>query len=632
MRSHSVLYARQEGLPDWLAVLQHELGGDEFDGRDDLLMLSAVLDELDTVVVGMLLGHGTLLPVHWQSLLGEFEHTRQAFGPAVNTTLSPILSALERSLDPSGPPTKASASELQARLVEARQGLGEPPIREAAWDDVLEAFERSLDPEQCGARVRVLRDLVEAADDDWEGVSSALAGALNDDAHALMRMGHEVAEPPKRLTDPAGWDLDARLDACREFVQAPAPRARLVAWVAFDHAFLPHLYQRLGPVELWAGQVYPDWLAGGNGREDGPVPELASGGHTTFFPDSSDEPWVLMRLDLGERASAGAADHARDLALMIVQMAVTNSDWELMPGCALVRDLNWWGSTIHRPPLGGQRDDPRHEPTGDYLAKLDPEIVQGLAARLPEVEDAAADVRWAESVRGVADGAQRAALAVRLLERRLPEAAGGQTGWGKKHSWTARSRWWLREDWANLQLFSDLRDAAFEGVYGIERGFDRELFLRYEGLMLPRTKGMGFEYRPKAIMRGLHELQGHLPPDRMANCIVGWTATQLADGPAAAGRIDEHRARFDVLLRRANRVRNAVLHGNDTAPAVVASVEPFLQRLAQAVIGAQLGGLETPGGIQAELKELRDRHTAEFDRLRNGEDPADVLFPGTEAR
>jgi len=76
VHSHSVLYARQEGLPDWLAVLQHELGGDEFDGRDDLLMLSAVLDEFDTVVAGALLGHGTLLPVHWQSLLGELEHTR----------------------------------------------------------------------------------------------------------------------------------------------------------------------------------------------------------------------------------------------------------------------------------------------------------------------------------------------------------------------------------------------------------------------------------------------------------------------------------------------------------------------------------------------------------------------------
>ena len=50
MRSHSVVYAHQAALPDWLAVLQHELGSKSFDGRNDLLMVSAVLDELDTVV------------------------------------------------------------------------------------------------------------------------------------------------------------------------------------------------------------------------------------------------------------------------------------------------------------------------------------------------------------------------------------------------------------------------------------------------------------------------------------------------------------------------------------------------------------------------------------------------------
>jgi hypothetical protein len=39
VRSHSVIYARQAGLPTWLFVLQHELGSKVFDGRDDLLML-----------------------------------------------------------------------------------------------------------------------------------------------------------------------------------------------------------------------------------------------------------------------------------------------------------------------------------------------------------------------------------------------------------------------------------------------------------------------------------------------------------------------------------------------------------------------------------------------------------------
>jgi hypothetical protein len=30
MRSHSVVYAHQAALPDWLAVLQHELGSKSF--------------------------------------------------------------------------------------------------------------------------------------------------------------------------------------------------------------------------------------------------------------------------------------------------------------------------------------------------------------------------------------------------------------------------------------------------------------------------------------------------------------------------------------------------------------------------------------------------------------------------
>lgn len=58
MRLHSVTYARQTALPDWLAVMQHELGGGGLHGRDDLLMLSAVLHELDTVLTGALMGHG----------------------------------------------------------------------------------------------------------------------------------------------------------------------------------------------------------------------------------------------------------------------------------------------------------------------------------------------------------------------------------------------------------------------------------------------------------------------------------------------------------------------------------------------------------------------------------------------
>jgi hypothetical protein len=60
-----------------------------------------------------------------------------------------------------------------------------------------------------------------------------------------------------------------------------------------------------------------------------------------------------------------------------------------------------------------------------------------------------------------------------------------------------------------------------------------------------------------------------------------------------AERLEEHARRFDILLRRANRVGNAVIHGNNTVPAVVESLQPLLEQLTASVISAQFQTLKT---------------------------------------
>jgi hypothetical protein len=626
MRSHSVLYAYQAALPDWLAVLQHELGSESFDGRDDLLMISAVLDELDTVVAGGVRGHGMLLRPHWQSLLSELDHTREAIGPEVSQFLAKPLASLDDALDPKTPPSASEAAALGASIERFRTALGDPSVRRSAWDDALDGFRTNLDPEIADVRLRVLRDLVEHADVDWGSVSSALAGALNNDTSALAQMGHNVDVVSGADQDSAGWCLEARLDACREFVGESPQKGHLIAWLAFDQASLPNFYQPLGPAELWTAQVCPQWPRDGRGRAGGPVSDFADDQYEIFLPSLDESARVLMRLDLGERSSAGASEHARDLARTIVQMAVTSSSWELLEGCALVRGENWWGSTIH--PKVANLDNPLYEPTGKYLADLDPDIVSGLVAQLPAVEEVAADVKWGESVRQLPEGAQRAALAIRLLERRLPAAAETQAGWGKKDSWMARARWWLREDYVHHQMFKELRDAAFEGVYGLKDRFfaDRDTFLRYQDMMLPPTGDLGFEIRPKAIMEGLVDLSTELPPWSMATRIVLDTAKRFADGPAAAERLEEHTRRFDILLRRANRVRNAVIHGNNTVPAVVESLQPLLEGLTASVIRAQFQTLKTDDTIGTDLNKRRQMRTDVLAALHDGASPAGVLF------
>lgn len=629
MRSHSVMYARQAALPDWLFVFQHELGSKLFDGRDDLLMLSAVLDELDTVVAGVQLGHGTLARPHWQSLLAELDHTTGALGPCVTELVAVALTPLNGEIDRNSPPTTSNASALALAIEQTRAALYDPSVRRAAWDDALGGFREDIAPELAAARLRILRDLVEFAQGDWDGISSTLAGALNNDTSALAAMGHHVEVVAGEHQNAASWSVKERLDACREYVGKQPPKGHLIAWLVFDQASLPHFYQALGPAELWTAQVCPQWLREGRGRTEGPVPDFTGEEYDMFLP-SLDEPGrVLMRLDLGERSSAGAAQHARDLARTIVQMAATSSSWELLDGCAFVRAGHWWGSTIH--PHVEIPEDPVYEPTGRFLADLDPDLVSGLVARLPEVEELAADVKWAESVRRLPDGAQRAALSIRLLDRRLPGAPEDQPGWGNADGWIARAHWWLRAGCANRQLFRDLSDAAFEGVHGIpaRHTANKELFLHYEALMLPSKGGLAFEYRPKEIMGGLADLAGELPEGSMEARIVMSAAACFSHGPAAAESLEEHGRRFDILLRRAARVRNAVLHGNNTVPAIVESVQSVLEQLTAAVISAEFHAIESTQEIRDILDHRRGLRQAELAALRDRANPKDVLFVPT---
>jgi len=626
MRSHSVIYARQAGLPDWLFVLQHELGSKVFDGRDDLLMLSAVLDELDTMVAGVQRGHGTLVRPHWQSLLAEIDHTTAALGPDVTELVAIALTPLNGAIDAKSPPTEANVSALGRAIEQTRVALCDPAVRRAAWDDALAGFREDIAPEQAAGRLRILRDLVELAQGDWGGISSTLAGAVNNDTSALAAMGQEVEVDIGEHQNAAGWSVEERLDACREYVGKQPPKGHLIAWLAFDRASLPEFYQPLGPAELWTAQVCPQWPREGRGRADGPIPDFAGDEYEVFLPSLDESGRVLMRLDLGERPSAGAGEDARDLARTIVQMAVTSSSWDLLDGCAFVRAGHWWGSPIGpRPEVS---ENPVHEPTGRFLADLDPKFVSGLVARVADVEELAGDVKWAESVRKLPDAAHRAALSMRLLERRLPTAPGAQPGWGKAHVWLVRTRWWLREGCANRQLFRDLADAAFEGVHGIpaKHAANKELFLRYQALMLPSKGDLAFEYRPKAIMNGLGDLAGELLEGSMEARIVTSAAGMCSDGAAATERLEEHGRRFDVLLRRAARVRNAVLHGNNTVPAVAESVQSVLEQLTAAVISAEYHAIESAEEIRDILDHRRMLREAELAALRDGASPKDVLF------
>lgn len=113
--------------------------------------------------------------------------------------------------------------------------------------------------------------------------------------------------------------------------------------------------------------------------------------------------------------------------------------------------------------------------------------------------------------------------------------------------------------------------------------------------------------------------------------IVTSAAAFFSDGTAAADRLEEHGRRFDVLLRRAARVRNAVLHGNNTVPAVVESVQSVLERMTAAVISAEFHAIEGTQEVRDVLDHRRTVREAELTALRDGASPEDVLFVSAAA-
>jgi hypothetical protein len=73
----------------------------------------------------------------------------------------------------------------------------------------------------------------------------------------------------------------------------------------------------------------------------------------------------------------------------------------------------------------------------------------------------------------------------------------------------------------------------------------------------------------------------------------------------------ELRGAFDVLLNRAVRQRNAILHGRAFVPEVVASVEPFLGQLSGYLAYLAAKGID----MDKELEETRAGLVERFEKL-----------------
>ncbi|MFG2006849.1 hypothetical protein ACGFNU_47660 [Spirillospora sp. NPDC048911] len=104
-------------------------------------------------------------------------------------------------------------------------------------------------------------------------------------------------------------------------------------------------------------------------------------------------------------------------------------------------------------------------------------------------------------------------------------------------------------------------------------------------------------------------------------------AKRTNDPLKARAHLQELEQRFDVLLQRALRQRNAVVHGIRTVPGIVATVDPFIARLSAFIINDAIESVTIREDLGEVLERRRGRARRMLWRLEQpGAETVSVLY------
>jgi hypothetical protein len=568
----------------------------------------AALAEVDAVCRS--LEHGRPAPGtdDRRSLAADLQLAFTTLGDAARAVLQPAYREVVNNLvvhlpdlldDPGGRlHTAGLVRELRRRLV-SEDGLI------ALWRDVRAAANAGLHDEEVGLAVSRLIEAVEARGFEWR----------------WLRM-HILQYVRRGLFD----EVEAEL-------RRPVARSANVAWFAFGYADLPGGYLRVGQVQFFSSRLWPEAV---RDREFiARIPEAEFPEELTdhaverelkIDPDMAPPKLVYARVELKGPGAAGGKNPwahgqppyiwAREYVESLVQAATFRqggSTWRLLDGGAVHNDGGGWSGTwpIHDPErFAPERDarDPLREGTGEALEELPKGFAERLAEGAMDAGGAAREVRWHLAVGRQDDPAQRIALFVRGFELALPIIG--------DERWHGAVKRYFRDFWALHRIGDEVMRLALDA----ERTFNwtgqhdvlKELpqFTDHHGGRVTVHLETFVDAAPALVDR-FPEAQ----PDvkRRLRRLVKWAA----DAKLALEEIHRKQQQFDILLRRAIRQRNAVVHGIETVPAVVATAEPFVARLAATVVATAVGEASSGSPIHEALERGRVIEGRRLWRLEN---------------
>jgi hypothetical protein len=544
------------------------------------------------------------------SLVHDVEQALLHAGAAVQETIKPPMLELRlRKLSTLAAVIQdaRAATALAAEIRTMLEQLGDLEAVLAAWEDVLAAVSDDATQNAVIAlRVAQLAESVELHGRSWESMKHELS--LRAGRRDLDRIKALLCEPP--------------------FLDAD------VTWVAFGNAHLRQGYRRLGPIQFFDKRFSYDDLRNGCPElsafdEFEPAPELTKEALDWHFARIDTSDYVLARVELtGPRAVPAGREHpidrGRRLAAGVVEAAgflTGGTGWVLMDGGSAFGNDRRAGSMGFADPakLAHRRtvQFPSSELTSWGLTELPAAFADALTREDAVALRAITELEWHRATTRIPDAAMRVTQRVRVFETQWVTGSGSHFA-----SWEDGVRHFLRDQWC----WHAIQDALFAAVASIE-GPHHPLYMTRQQESADALAAAfreiwtqqpdlfnTYSWRPGAVLQLAAEVAQHFLPGTIDR--RRWRELdRIGRTGAAAQEWVEGRSRaFDTLLNRAVRQRNAIVHGQALVPAVIDSVEPFLDALGAGLvhrwIDAAGGGTSVEQELESSRARLRDRFSA----------------------
>jgi hypothetical protein len=507
----------------------------------------------------------------------------------------------------------ASAQVLKERFLSSDAVI-------AAWQDVVAAFRGDQSYEECIVTLGVLRELVEGRGHAWEAEVEPITRLLNDSAPHAKKAGASLS-PPKNgenyeFEELAGLSEDERLALIEAELARAGSEEEIVVWLLISDAAVGENVVELGPTRFIDARFMRRRILIGPsdirpfGLPDGIEVFIAQQLLGDLEPD---EQAVLVRV----RTTAGRADAlswARRAATGLLDIATLGRQrpgWKLEDGHLLVTSSGWWSHRRFR--QGGfnsrsilERFSFRPD---KQLKEINQKLITAWEASEEDAIEAIELARWEQALAASSNETFRVALGVRNLERVLPSARLASGARQAAH-WSEVVNYYLKDSWCWRNLRESLDIVRFHAVSPPhERRFDAdesEIDDFYGGL---HTLVDADHVSRAQLVDHAAAIAELVPPGSSRGRILRSVAMKTRTARDARLWLTEYEREFDVLLARAARQRNAIVHGSATVPAVIASVLPFVVELGKQVVeGALAAAAEgRPLAVWLELNRLTAR-------------------------